>query len=59
VISLTETTASKRSTKSFADQGKNGFNILEWSDSGRSYIAISDLNAAELETFTKLFRQAG
>ena len=59
VISLTETTANKGSTKSFGGQDKNGFNILAWSDGGRSYIAVSDLNAAELEAFTKLFRDAG
>jgi anti-sigma factor RsiW len=35
----------------------NGFNILRWSDEGISYWAISDLNAAELAEFAKLYRQ--
>ena len=35
----------------------NGFNILRWNDEGISYWAISDLNLAELNEFTKLYRQ--
>jgi anti-sigma factor RsiW len=58
VISLTETTENKSSPKFLASQAKNGFNMIEWSDGGRSYVAVSDLNAAELESFTQLFRTA-
>jgi anti-sigma factor RsiW len=59
VISLTDTTANANSSSGhFASQAKNGFNVIEWSDGGRSYIAVSDLNAAELESFTQLFRTA-
>jgi anti-sigma factor RsiW len=58
VISLTETTVDKNSPKSFASQAKNGFNIIGWSDDGRSYVVVSDLNAAELKSFTQLFREA-
>jgi anti-sigma factor RsiW len=60
VISLTDTTASADpSPGHFASQARNGFNIIEWSDDGRSYTAVSDLNAAELASFAQLFRTAG
>jgi RNA polymerase sigma factor (sigma-70 family) len=58
VISLTDTTGEKSSPGLSFSQAKNGFNIIEWSDGGRSYVAVSDLNAAELESFAKLFRTA-
>lgn len=58
VISLTETTATAGSPRFFARQAKNGFNIVEWSEGGRSYVAVSDLNAAELKSFAQLFRAA-
>jgi len=35
----------------------NGFNIVRWNDEGISYWAISDLNSAELNEFTRLYRQ--
>jgi anti-sigma factor RsiW len=57
VISLTETTIDRSSPGFFTNQAKNGFNIVGWSDGGRSYLAVSDLNAAELESFTQLFRE--
>jgi anti-sigma factor RsiW len=58
VISLTDTTGEKSSPGHSVSQAKNGFNIIEWSDGGRSYVAVSDLNATELESFTQLFRAA-
>jgi anti-sigma factor RsiW len=58
VISLTDTTGKKSSPGLSFSQAKNGFNIIEWSDGARSYVAVSDLNAAELESFAKLFRTA-
>lgn len=36
---------------------RQGFNITDWTDSGMQYWAISDLNSAELKTFTQLLRQ--
>jgi anti-sigma factor RsiW len=59
VISLTETTGDKISPESFVGQAKNGFNVVGWTDGGRSYIAVSDLNASELKSFAQLFRTAG
>jgi anti-sigma factor RsiW len=58
VISLTDITGNESSRGLSVSQTKNGFNVVEWSDRGRSYVAVSDLNAAELESFTKLFRSA-
>jgi anti-sigma factor RsiW len=58
VISLTEGAVNASSIGLFAAQAKNGFNVIGWSDGGRSYVAISDLNAAELKSFTELFRSA-
>jgi anti-sigma factor RsiW len=60
VISLTDTTANANSSSAhFASQAKNGFNIIEWSDGGRSYTAVSDLNVDELKAFAEFFRTAG
>jgi anti-sigma factor RsiW len=39
------------------DDAINGFNILRWDEEGMSYWAISDLNAAELNEFARLYRQ--
>lgn len=35
---------------------RNGFNIAAWSDPAFTYVAISDLNGAELAEFAALFR---
>jgi anti-sigma factor RsiW len=35
-----------------------GFNVLEWSDSGVRYWAVSDLGASDLDSFAKAFRAA-
>jgi anti-sigma factor RsiW len=34
----------------------DGYNIVRWTENGMSYWAISDLEANELETFSRLFR---
>jgi anti-sigma factor RsiW len=34
----------------------DGYNIVRWTENGMSYWAISDLEAKELETFSRLFR---
>jgi anti-sigma factor RsiW len=33
-----------------------GYNLVNWSEDGVDYWAASDLNAAELQTFARLFR---
>jgi anti-sigma factor RsiW len=35
-----------------------GFNVLDWSDSGVRYWAVSDLGASDLDSFAKAFRAA-
>ena len=35
-----------------------GYNLLSWSEDGTAYSAVSDLAAADLETFAKAFRAA-
>jgi anti-sigma factor RsiW len=35
-----------------------GFNVLEWSDNGMRYWAVSDVAAADLDSFEKAFRAA-
>jgi anti-sigma factor RsiW len=35
-----------------------GFNVLDWSDSGVHYWAVSDLGANDLDSFAKAFREA-
>ena len=57
VISLTETSSLKHLAGRFKSQAENGFNVISWSKDERSYFAISDLNAGELETFSRLFRE--
>jgi hypothetical protein len=57
VISLTEMTAGNGSTKPYTTQAENGFNIIVWSNGGRSYVAVSDLNAAELVSFAQFFEE--
>jgi anti-sigma factor RsiW len=37
---------------------RDGFVLLEWRDTGRRYIAISDLPPAELDAFADAFRKA-
>lgn len=54
-ISLTALTGAARLDGKRADQG---YNIASWNDGDVTYVAISDLNSAELNTFTKLFAAA-
>jgi anti-sigma factor RsiW len=35
-----------------------GFNVLEWSDNGVRYWAVSDLGTSDLDSFAKAFREA-
>lgn len=45
-----------------AEQGemrfsRNGFNVLQWTQSGMTYWAVSDLNDGDLESFVALYHQ--
>jgi anti-sigma factor RsiW len=35
-----------------------GYNVMEWSDEGVRYWAVSDLGATDLDSFAKAFREA-
>jgi anti-sigma factor RsiW len=37
---------------------KNGYNVLHWTSGGMSFWAISDVNAAELQTFAEAYASA-
>jgi anti-sigma factor RsiW len=57
VISLVAFPASSIFNRS-SERSLNGYNIVRWTDGNTSYWATSDLNAQELESFGKLFREA-
>ena len=40
-------------------ENKDGFNLVAWSDSGFQYWLVSDVNSEELQSFSKLLRNAG
>ena len=46
------------SVKSPARRTIAGFNVLEWSDNGVRYWAVSDLGTSDLDSFAKAFREA-
>jgi anti-sigma factor RsiW len=37
---------------------RRGYNIVNWCNGGMQFWAVSDLNAAEMQTFSQLVRQA-
>jgi anti-sigma factor RsiW len=39
-----------------ATESSKGFNLIQWTDSGMSFAAVSDLNKTELEQFRNLLR---
>ena len=45
------------STTKVDDSMLNGFHMRRWRDSARAYVAISDIDAGELETFVEAFRR--
>jgi anti-sigma factor RsiW len=56
LISLTAIPAT--SVNAPARQTIAGFNVLDWSDNGVRYWAVSDIAAADLDNFAKAFRAA-
>jgi anti-sigma factor RsiW len=58
VISVTATTFSEGTKGAPSHLTSAGYNIVTWVQNGVTYWVVSDLNSAELEDFTKLFRAA-
>jgi anti-sigma factor RsiW len=58
LISLSALPTGDASEQSLTPNSIRGFNIVRWNDDGVAYWAASDLNAAELQTFAKLFQTA-
>jgi anti-sigma factor RsiW len=56
VISLTAIQAAGRPNAAPARLATDGYNVVRWTEDGVTYFAISDLGAAELDTFVQLFR---
>jgi anti-sigma factor RsiW len=54
VISVT---AVPDGTGDVSPRSVKGYNVLRWADDGIGYWAVSDLNASELATFARLFRE--
>ena len=58
-IALTEMPASSAAASSEPRrETRNGYSILEWTEGGRVYAAVSDLPPAELDVFSAAFRRA-
>jgi anti-sigma factor RsiW len=58
-IALTEMPASGAAASSEPRrETHNGYSILEWTESGRVYAAVSDLPPGELDAFSAAFRRA-
>jgi anti-sigma factor RsiW len=58
VISLVALPTSGATQWTPAERSDNGYNVVHWADGNTRYVATSDLNAAELSRFAKLFREA-
>jgi len=56
LISLSEVPAGRTIATSLGQIG--GYNIVSWTDNGVAYWAVSDVAAADLDTFAKAFRAA-
>src|ERR1700757_3158529 len=56
LISLSEVPAGRTMATSQGQIG--GYNIVSWTDNGVAYWAVSDVAAADLDTFAKAFRAA-
>jgi len=58
LISLFAVPAGRDATLAAARRAISGYNVLSWTDDGIAYWAVSDLAAADLDTFAKAFRAA-
>jgi anti-sigma factor RsiW len=58
LISLTAVTASGQANSAQILRTVGGYNVLDWTDGGVAYWAISDMAVADLDKFVKLFRAA-
>ena len=56
LISLTEIPAQSRFELARTSHSITGYNVVHWTENGVSYWAISDVAAATLEDFARLFR---
>jgi anti-sigma factor RsiW len=57
LISVTELPAQHGATTP-SSATRRGYPVVSWTDRNHSYVAISDLSPAELQTFARLFREA-
>jgi anti-sigma factor RsiW len=58
LISLTEVPAPGQPNAAPVLRTVDGYNVLDWTDDGVAYWAISDMAAADLDKFARLFRAA-
>ena len=58
VISLVAMPTSVTRPIAGTSRSDNGYNTVQWSDGANTFSATSDLNAEELNTFVRLFREA-
>lgn len=58
LISLTAVRASDQANSTPVLHTVDGYNVLRWTDEGTTYWAISDMGAADLDNFARLFRSA-
>ena len=58
LISLSAVPAASLSPGGTMHREIRGFNLIGWSDGGTAYWAVSDLGAADLESFMRAFRAA-
>jgi len=56
LISLTAVPVPGRSDSGAASQSTGGYNILNWTNDGITYWAVSDIQSTDLSTFARLFR---
>lgn len=57
IVNLFVWPSSKHPDARFSTFAVNGFNMVEWSDSGLVYWAVSDLNPVELRDFARLYSE--